>query len=275
MRQRLKDLLASKKLRVALLAVLLLLLVGTAVQQYFMRQHNPTTSSVSFVETHGLVPGNPQRAVEDLKYICQLLHTYQRLHGTLPYFDDKTHLMPLLLVDNDALHHRKDYGIPANDPFYIAKRLNNPDIRYDDLHPKLNPNSFNLPYICLLTRPDGTPVGGPKPPGTRDVLAWTTMYVHRNLHNAPPPVYYYTNPVGFYLVLWDDCSVEAIPYDKVFYVPDPYEKGSYQVAFPGEAGIPPGALSYDDYYRKVAHFKYPPHGSPKYKLGIAPNGSVQ
>ncbi len=67
------------------------------------------------------------------------------------------------------------------------------------------------------------------------------------------------NPVGFYVVLWDDGSVEKIPYYQRLYVPKP--NSEWVMAFPGQAGLPKNTLTYDQFYTQVIRFKESPRGS--------------
>jgi hypothetical protein len=77
------------------------------------------------------------------------------------------------------------------------------------------------------------------------------------------------NPVGFYVVLWDDGSVERIQYDRVLRVPK--TASEYTIAFPGQAGIPRSAMTYDQFTTEIAHWKVPPRGAPG-AAGVAYDG---
>jgi hypothetical protein len=85
-------------------------------------------------------------------------------------------------------------------------------------------------------------------------------------------------------VLWDDGQVQKIPFDKILLVPmgdlaDALKKGGstkevikdfirrsanieFTFAYPGQAGMPPYAITYDEYYNILSSigFKKPKHG---------------
>lgn len=103
-----------------------------------------------------------------------------------------------------------------------------------------SPGTPRIAYFLHGRRPGGTPVGTAKRAGTRDVLAYTNLYVRNQSHG----------PTGFYLVLWDDGTVSRVPASQALAVPA-YDvigpagatevaarQGEKQVAFPGQAGLP-------------------------------------
>jgi hypothetical protein len=204
--------------------------------------------------TGGKVPGNPQNAVKGLRNVFTAVQVYQSRHnGSRPAGTGE--------LLKDMWFDRFAYGLPADqNPFASAnKLLSNPDTRYsDDPHARKHASN-TVPYRVHSRRPDGTAIGGPKPEGTRDVVASTDVYVHQNVKHLPNQKTT-SNPVGFYMVIWDDGRIQQIPYDKVLYVPA--GPSDFHIAYPGETGIPPGALTYDEYYTRAARWKRAPRGKP-------------
>ncbi len=197
-------------------------------------------------DTQGIVPGNPQHTMDDMQRMYQMLQVYRRLNnGKLP---DNAHGKSLV---SDIILHPKEYGFTTGDQ--IKAFLLNPDMKYADGHQKDPQPESTFPYSFPVTRPDGTAKDGPKATGTRDVLAYTDMYFHRNIRNfKDKPAT--NNPVGFYLVLWDDGQVEKVPYDKVeFTQPEARAMGSFTqtLVFPGEAGAPSRTVTYAEYNKWI------------------------
>jgi hypothetical protein len=114
--------------------------------------------------------------------------------------------------------------------------------------------------------------------GTRDALAYTATYYH---HNYPIREEKQTlaNPVGFYLVLWDNGEIEKVPYDQVLYVfekPDVEEQGvtTFPV-FPRQASVPYNSLIYEEFWMRNQRLTAPPVGKPiptGHTTPIADNG---
>jgi len=119
-------------------------------------------------------------------------------------------------------------------------------------------------FACgfLNSRPDGTPLGGATKAGEKEAIAMSLLYVYRNIRNFPGERTT-MNPAGVYLVLWNDGTTSRVPYDQVRYVVErtggANNEARVTYAFPGQAGVPDTAMSYDDYYRKEMHAN-PPHG---------------
>ncbi len=163
-------------------------------------------------------------ATARLKQIYQVLTMYRIQHyGALP----ETNSAELL---RELTHRPTVYGLPergAGNASQAIQLLNNPD------------NSLCL-YYLHNKRPDGTLVGSPKRPGTRDVWATTDQFVQNHPHGA----------AGFYLVLWEDGSVGQIPASKILAVQaydvigppgataESAQRGEKQIAYPGQAGLP-------------------------------------
>ena len=105
-----------------------------------------------------------------------------------------------------------------------------------------SPGDLSVAYFLHNKRPDGTLKGTAKGAGTRDVFAYTDLYVRNHPKGA----------AGFYLVLWDDGTVGKVPAGMILAVraydvigpPGATERarreGEKQVAFPGQAGLPRG-----------------------------------
>ena len=101
-----------------------------------------------------------------------------------------------------------------------------------------------IPYVVTDVRPDGSPIGSAKTANTRDVLASTNIYVHDRLETSRGKDF--VNAGGYYLVLWDDGNVEAVPFDQIIYVVD--GERSY-TAYYGQAGVPADrSLSYEQFW---------------------------
>lgn len=105
-----------------------------------------------------------------------------------------------------------------------------------------------MPYTLYTRRPNGDPVGGPKPAGTRDPIASTDIHFHRNLRHFKGDRTT-IKPTGYHMVLWDDGSISRIKYDDILYYRT--GPGEHKTAFPGQAGIPPDAISFDEFQRTV------------------------
>jgi hypothetical protein len=225
----------------------LYLRVRHAEQDRSSRQIVIPPEGIAKNDTGGKVPGNPANGVRSLQILFSLYQKYKQIHGVQPPG------FPEFIGDLSAQPNR--YGFRN---FAEAKRtMENPDNIYaDDPVTRSNPKavSFNSDPI----RPDGSFVFGPKEAGTRDVLAYTDTYVHlnsRKYRGSQGTV----NPVGFYLVLWEDGEVTTVPYDQMRYVTGA-SKGAWKYAFPGQAGVPKDALTYDEWWTKEAGWEVAPRG---------------
>lgn len=216
-------------------------------------------------DTNGTVPGDPKNGVRALQNFYSVYTKYKERHPELPKGGRDVYTTVL----SDVFSNPGAYGFQSSKD--IAKLLSNPDNQFSD-----DKNTRSIPGAATFAserlRPDGTPVLLPKPPGTRDAIAYSTTYIHNNRRqfaNQRTTV----NPVGFYQVLWDDGKVEQFPYDKVFYVLTGNAGGTktFASAFPGQAGVPSTALSYNDYWTKVGGWDKAPRGSQGAK-GVAFNG---
>ena len=212
-------------------------------------------------DTKGLVPGNPENGRKQLTRLFALYQKYKTLHGTMP--------PEVVVLTMDILKQPKQYGFTNHNG--LAEYLANPDHKYSDDAGQRG-NAHYLNFGSSPTRPDKTPVFGPKPAGQRDVLAYTTFYIHNNQRDFPGRRTT-LNPVGFYQVLWDDGQVEDVPYDKLRYwiVEQRGSNSKCAQGFAGQAGIPTHTMSYDDYWTKIARWDTAPRGSAGGK-GMAFNG---
>lgn len=259
---------------VSLVAVALVLLPLAALRP-IARAASPRQTTVAsaakkkFVGydfTWGAVPGHPEKAVAQMQTLYQWLAAYRGTHGSAY----PVHLSDLM---NDMQRAPQTYGFPAGRAISQAafdKTLFNPDYRYTNLR-SLGPTA--IPYNLFDNRPDDTPIGGPKAPGERDVLASTAMYVQQNWKRGIP-----TTQTGFYLALWDDGQIEKIPWNKLLYVPygemaqrmgagespravirshsreirnGPGYVLPFRQAFPGQPGLGTQALSWEEYHREI------------------------
>jgi hypothetical protein len=235
-------------------AILLLLLTVFTVYQFQQQwTKKPTVSPedvipaqgrAAEIDTKGLVPGNPDNAVQDMKQLRALMRTYQENNKKLPKDFNALWL--------DMRRNPQSYGYNSIEE---AQHIyTNPDSRYSDFRFLREEPDFYSPYTIQSTRPDGTPLSNPKTPGKRDILIYTDIYVHQNIRHYPGERST-SNPVGFFLVMWDDGQIEKIPYDRQLYVP--VDKNTWNFAVPGQAGVPANALTYDQFYQKLGARKGP------------------
>lgn len=217
----------------------------------------PPQKYVAYDFTWAQVPGNPENAVAQMKRIFGWLTVYRCTH------DKRYPPSPIFSqLYTDMVNDPVTYGFPEGAREAIEQAFANPDTRYTNMR---NMSKLLTPYHASHTRMDGTAIGDPKAPGTRDVLAETDMYVQQNWRKGIP-----TMQIGFYLVLWDDGSVERIPWNSdairwVPYIPEQQLKqmpvtasvvaeavqrggGAWTRAFAGQAGVPANALTAAQYH---------------------------
>ncbi|RYG71253.1 hypothetical protein EON80_05515 [bacterium] len=176
-------------------------------------------------DTGGHVLGNPARAIEQLKQIYPLLQRYAVRHNG-------QHPTKSTALVQELIKAPKEYGFAS---YEEARSLFiNPDSMYAGVR---DPDSY-FAYSIATQRPDGSPLGGPRLAGTRDVWALTDIYQHTNGGGQA------ANPVGFYLVLWEDGEVEKIPYDLVLSFPR--DQVLRRPAFMGQSGVPADAIRYNE-----------------------------
>ena len=248
-------LLRSRGFRLSALCVLVALTFFQIKRQWGQEaqaskdQSIPLEGKVIEIDTGGQVPGNSAKTIEDMKRIHAFVGIYRAKHGSNPN--------TCSVLMEDIGKRPSDYGMKS---WREAESIFlNPDTRYSDMGSmRENPNS-SYPYAIYTSRLDGTPYSGPKAPGTRDISVMTDLYVHSNVRHFRGSRST-SNPVGFYLVVWDDGQAEKIPYDKVLHVPLPDQGDGpkrYLFALPGQAGVPAGALSYDEIYKEIGWKKAP------------------
>ena len=179
---------------------------------------------------------------------------------------------------DEILKHPDEYGLPARkDPkdFHefdeLFHNFVNPDNQYADYIPG-NPENFAMTLI-LLSRNDGSAIGSPKREGTRDILANTSIYYHAN-GPSPKDVSRMPNPVGFYVVLWDDGEIEKIPYDQVLYMAVPSDDSAtgygYKQVFRNEAGLPGDCMTYEQMQQTINMNMHTNRESPSIGFPLTP-----
>ena len=203
------------------------------------------------------IPGDPANEVKIMHTFYRYIQIYRKRHdGTYPskiahkdsFFEDIMNNP----VEYGFADYRKSTDINTLRDFFEAynEAQVNPDNQYsDDEFIRENPNHITLITTSInYQRPDGKPLGSPKLPGTRDILATCSLYYHMNsayhseTHKMP-------NPVGFYMVLWDDGQISKIPYDQVLEAPTlitPPNDIESEYVFPGEAGVPWNCFTYQE-----------------------------
>lgn len=191
-------------------------------------------------ETGGKIPGHPAKAFADALILYHQIAVYRKYHqGKYPDGNDT--------LTTDRIQNYTQYGYNHIEDAYHP--FANPDSRYsDDPNDRLHIGVAD-PFIIPSTRPDGTALGTSKPLGTRDVVAFSMLYYHENVRNFNN-AHSLFNPVGFFIVVWDNGSIEKVSYNHVLFVRDP-KLGGYVYAFPKEAGVPPSAVSFDTFYKRI------------------------
>ncbi len=265
MEVKIKDFKMSHKIDGVKLRVGILLIVLALIGYQYVRSRQPglppphpryipPQGVPEEIDTHGKVPENPARELRDAKRLYSLIQIYRKRHnGEYPCSQNPDFI-------SDLIEHAPDYGIGvgttglkrASITRDFISSFKNPDFKYadDPALRHLSPNTGMIPFFIFNKRPNGEPVGGPKQPGTQDVLAYNNLYVHQNVR-------YYkgdlttSHPVGFYIVLWADGKVTEVPYNKILFYPQGF--GNYKNAFPGQAGVPSDAITYDTYQKTVMH----------------------
>lgn len=210
------------------------------------------------------VPGDPVNEVKIMQRYYQCIQIYRKNHdGDYP---DKEKGGVFLF--DEILKHPTEYGFPElkdpKDMQSFFRPFENTDNQYEDyMGGKVREGVIDTQM--RQSRNDGTAFGSSKPEGTRDVLAMASLYYHenwatvKNMHRMP-------NPVGFYMVLWDDGEIDKIPYDQALFAMIPIKNSpsgfGYQVVFRGEAGLPWDCMTYEEYEQAMHLHKLPQIGFP-------------
>jgi hypothetical protein len=181
--------------------------------------------------------GNPELTKQNMRKIYLGIISYKKKYGKYPTFSSEPDLF------NEMILNYKEYGLSSREEAFQLQF--SPDTKYADDTKKSKDWKITVPYILADKRQDGTPIGSEKPAGKKDVLMWTKMYFHQNIHYAQGDKST-ANPTGYYLVLWDDGNVEEVGADRIRYVRNGRPFPEY---FPGQAGeSPSGSLTRDEYY---------------------------
>ncbi len=199
----------------------------------------------------GKVLGNPENAASDFRRLYVCFNVYQKRHNG-------RHPGSLIDIVNDVASAKEQYGFTTMDQ--VAQLLANPDTRFlsDPNLRRLNP----CVYEVRDKRFNGQPVGSPRPNGQRDALTWTSLYYFENAQINWGDVNSSTmNPAGFYLVLWDDGQIEKVPFSKTLWVPQ--GSNNWVVAFPGQAGLPKSAKTFDEFNRNNVNYQNWKRGQAK------------
>ena len=194
------------------------------------------------LDTKNEIFGDSSNGVEDLKTIYKYIVFYRSNHNG-QYPSDTS----------DVISEISNLpGVKDTETFKVAlSAVLNPDSQYaDDPEWRANPDSYS-PYLITNRRPDGLFVGSPKLVGTKDVLAYTTLYVHETFTKTD------IVHLGFYLVLWEDGSVEKVSCDQILYASTPAQKDAFFIVFPGQAGISPNSVTYEEYWTVLSDSPLP------------------
>jgi hypothetical protein len=193
-------------------------------------------------DTHGAIPGDPAKAESSLRRIWMWTRIYASRHPDLPSPD-----ISKLMIDLRTAP--AEYNLPEGRAGIkeIFKVFTNPDSKHSDDPTLRRRADSTFVYQFRRERPDGTPRRGIRNGGANEIVAFTPIYIHKNLRTFSDGRRK-SNPVGFYIVLWEDGLVERIPYNRIVWAP---YQGVFQPAFPGEAGIPKSAIPFNDLAKTV------------------------
>lgn len=159
------------------------------------------------VYTGSEIPGNPENGEKSLHALHKYLKLFQLNFGKYPSEDD-----PIVF---NLIKHYEVYGF--ENARKVIDSLSNVDNEYNDaLDVRINPKNMGIPSV-FYRRPNGQNIGDIKANGEKDVIAFSDTYVHSN-GGEPVKGRPLSNPVGFYLVLFEDETIEKVPYDKQYYV---------------------------------------------------------
>lgn len=196
-------------------------------------------------------PPDPQNGVDRLTLVYGLLQRYRALHGgALPVPRQDKDGAPATDVVGDVLNHPKLYGFDTASA--VADALQNPDdAKKDDFFARHGIRT--MPGI-IRSRPDGTPVGGPKRPSEVEVLAYTGTYFTEKAPGSTRPQI--ENPVGFFQLLGEDGQIWRVDYDEQLFIydlaPDKPDSLRLRPAFPRQAGVPYNCLTYEEKWQALS-----------------------
>jgi hypothetical protein len=196
-------------------------------------------------DTEGKILGNPQNAIDDMKLLMRGTQMYCQEKGIMPGSSRQSARM--------VIKNYKQLGL-SEEPSY-DDLIHNPDAIRSD-HAKasgiasLGSQVRIAPYAIIQKRPDGSPIDVCRSDNTRktDVVMVTDIYVYKNqtnYHNETTKI----KPVGYYVVAWNDGTVETIPHDKILYYAVPGMKNAYSYSFPGQTGLPKETKTYSQVHR--------------------------
>jgi len=200
----------------------------------------PPEGVADSIDTKGEIPGNPERTRLQMQQLAGAIAVYNKRHsGSYPRSSDFV---------KDLIAASIDYGF--GDPASALRAFRNPDMQYADRAARASQPETYFPYNLLAARHDGSLIGTEKMSGTKDVIAWTDMYYHRNIIHLPGDNSK-TNPVGFYMVLWDDGTITKVDFQDVRFLKD-RSRYEFPECFPGQSGISlEETLSYEQYQLDV------------------------
>ena len=235
--------LQSRKWLIGVLVAALAIGSYTYIRAYAQRASThltPEDSGLVWNDAGGKVPGTPRTTMKTMKRLYASLQIYRERHDASPA------KMGDLLVD--MVQHPQNYGF--QDFRQASKFFTTSDSQYAESPAAHSQPREYIPYVLPQTRPNGTEIGGPKPQGTRDVLAVATIYYHLNVQRFPNGSAT-MHPAGSHLVLWADGGVQQIPFQQFLYVSQ--GAGDFGIAYPSQAGVPSSAMTFDQFIRQIMH----------------------
>lgn len=236
--------LSSKRVRIVLLVLAVLAIVSNI---WFFRAANNSSKAKKtgglptiippegycFNNTQGKILGDPDRAIRDGHRLYELMTIYKSRHNTFAALG--------FVLDRDYVDNPRAYGF--KDRMDAAQWSHNPDAKYSDaFHNEPNPEQHPA-FRIVPTRPDGSKLFANRIAGKRDVLAFSDFYFFSN-ECVFPDGRSTKNPIGFYLVLWEDGEVTKVPHDQVRYARP--QRASFDVCFPGQAGVPEAVYTHEE-----------------------------
>jgi hypothetical protein len=190
-------------------------------------------------DTGGKIPGNAALTSRSLQQLYGVIRIYRTRHlGQYPL-----HLHELEVEASEGSVY------PVN-----LTSLKSSDCRFSD-STATRAEATGYPFVLSYSRPNGTLIGSKPKDGHRDVLAYSALYARQNIRYDQQSRRYEANPIGFYLVLWDNGAVTRVPFDERLFVPN---GDSWEIAFPGQAGVPKEAKGFREWHESRSSFlNYP------------------